>query len=69
MKSVVRHRKLLNDFHELETVILESCSNINKFIQMGYNAEKYYYENRTIEIMVDGFMQSINYVMGKRRKL
>lgn len=59
---------LLNDFHELEAVILESCSNTNKFIQMGHNAEKYYYENRTIEIMVDGFMQSINYVMGKRRK-
>ena len=59
---------LLNDFHELETVILESCSDTKKYIQMGCNAEKYYYENRTIEMMVDGFMQSINYVMGKRRK-
>lgn len=59
---------LMNDFHELETIILESCSDTNKFIQMGCNAEKYYYENRTIEMMVDGFMQSINYVMGKKRK-
>ena len=59
---------LLNDFRELETIILESCSDTNKFIQMGCNAEKYYYEDRTIEMMVDGFMQSINYVMGKRRK-
>lgn len=54
---------LMNDFHELETIILESCSNISKFIQMGHNAEKYYYENRTVEKMVDGFVQAVNYVM------
>lgn len=56
---------LMNDFNELETIILESSRDIEKYIQMGKNAEKYYYENRTVEKMVDGFMNAINYVTNK----
>lgn len=59
---------LMDSFDELETIILESSSDISKFMKMGHNAEKYYYENRTVEMMVDGFIQSINYVMENKGK-
>ena len=58
---------LMNDFNELESIILEATADADKFIQMGDNAEKYYYENRTVEAMVDGFMQAICFVMNKRK--
>lgn len=59
---------LMESFDELENIILEASADIGKFLQMGRNAEQYYYENRTIEKMVSGFEQAINYVMKDSRK-
>lgn len=58
---------LMDDFNELESIILEATADADKFIQMGDNAEKYYYENRTVEAMVDGFMQAICFVTDKNK--
>ena len=55
---------LFGDFAELEDIILKTKLQIDTFVQMGENAKQYYLKNRTKNHMVDGFMESINYIDG-----
>lgn len=59
---------LMNDFSELEGIILESSENKEKFRQMGQAAKLYYDSKRTVSMMVDGFCDAIRYVTEKDRK-
>lgn len=53
---------LLDDFAELESIILDAGSYPEKFYEMGKNAYDYYYANRMPEHMVNGFVRAINSV-------
>jgi len=53
---------LIDDFEEIEKIILDCVYNKENFIQMGQNAKKHYEDNRTVEHMVQGFLDAINYV-------
>ena len=53
---------LLNSFDDIEGLILESADNPEKFFDMGEKAKKHYEENRSVEKMVDGFMEAIGFV-------
>lgn len=52
---------LINDFNELEDIILDCAKNKAKYIEMGQKAKSYYYKNRTVPQMVDGFVDAIEY--------
>lgn len=54
---------LMEDFDEIEKVILDAANNPQKFISMGIEAKKYYDSNRTVDVMVQGFVDAIEYVM------
>ena len=56
---------LLNDFSELESIILEAGENPEKFYRMGETAYDYYYDNRRPQDMVNGFVAAINSVTNK----
>jgi glycosyltransferase involved in cell wall biosynthesis len=54
---------LIKSFSEIKSVILDTCTDKEKFIRLGLNAKDFYNSDRTVEKMVDGFEQSINYVL------
>lgn len=59
---------LMENFDELETIILDSYRNKEKYITMGKNAKFYYEVNRTVDQMVSGFCKAIDYVSTSRKK-
>lgn len=59
---------LLDDFNEIEKVILEASDNLQKFVDMGNEAKRYYDSNRTVDNMVQGFVDVIEYVTGKDKE-
>lgn len=58
---------LLQDFNEIECVILDAADNTQKFVDMGNAAKKYYDSNRTVDNMVQGFVDAIEYVMEREK--
>jgi glycosyltransferase involved in cell wall biosynthesis len=56
---------LFDDFSELKNIILDCAENPNKYIRMGIKAKEYYDNNRTIDKMVKGFVDAIEYVLKK----
>ena len=52
---------LLEDFKEIKDIILESTEQYEKYETMGKNARAFYAENRTVDKMVEGFVQAIEY--------
>lgn len=53
---------LFDKFDELSNIILDISVDKEKYIEMGQNARKYYLENRTLDHMVNGFIQTINFL-------
>ena len=56
---------LMDDFTQLKNIILESGRNPEKFIEMGKRAKEYYQSERSVDNMVQGFIDAIEYVMRK----
>lgn len=56
---------LMDDFNQIEDIILDSAENKQKYIEMGKKAKEYYKVNRTVDKMVSGFIDAINYVESK----
>jgi len=56
---------LFDSFDEITDIIKDCSQNPEKYIEMGKNAKKYYNENRTINHMVSGFIDAIDFVTGK----
>lgn len=56
---------LMQDFNEIEKIILDASSNPEKYLKFGQAAKKYYDENRTVDNMVKGFTDAIKYVIRK----
>ncbi len=54
---------LFKDFQELEDSILEIFEEPSKFEKMGKNAKEFYHTQRTPEIMAQGFVDAVNYVI------
>jgi glycosyltransferase involved in cell wall biosynthesis len=50
----------------LSILINEMVLNKDRFLQMGKNAKRFYYENRTPEIMANGFIDTVEYVMSQK---
>jgi glycosyltransferase involved in cell wall biosynthesis len=50
---------------ELANLIYEMVVDKDRFIKMGDEAKRYYYENRTPEIMAKGFIDTVDYVLSK----
>ncbi len=59
---------LFEDFNEIKEVILDCSINPEKYVEMGREAKKYYYANRTIDVMVRGFIDAIEYVTKNESK-
>jgi glycosyltransferase involved in cell wall biosynthesis len=53
---------LYSDNSDLVKIILLLSENVNLVQTLSFNAQEFYYENRTIKSMVKGFQDSINYV-------
>lgn len=56
---------LMDDFNQIENIILDSMENKEKYIEMGRKAKEHYKANRTVDKMVSGFIDAINYVESK----
>lgn len=50
----------------IKQLILDSYKNPKKYLKVGANAYNYYWENRTPEMMANGILQAINYVLTKK---
>jgi len=50
---------------ELVNILVDLSLNTNKYLIMGYNANKYYFENATIDHMTSGVIQAITYALNK----
>lgn len=53
---------LLEDFNQIQDIILDCVKNKRKYLSMGKAAQEHYYKNRTVQQMVDGFIDAIDYV-------
>ncbi len=56
----------VNDFNEIEEIVLECAEDKEKYLAMGRNAHEHYLQNRTVPQMVDGFVNAIEYVCSCR---
>lgn len=56
---------LLDDYAQIEDVILDASSNKEKYVEMGNAAKAFYFNNRLPEMMAQGFFDAINYVTKK----
>ena len=54
---------IYNVEEELKMIILDIHININKYIEMGKRAKEFYDLNRKPELMVNGFVSAIDYVL------
>lgn len=59
---------LLDDFNQLEDVIIDCDVHKEKYVAMGRKAMEYYQKERKPSAMVKGFMQAINYVLSEHGK-
>lgn len=57
---------LFDSFDEIPEIIKECADFPDHYIEMGKNAKKYYDENRTVNHMVSGFIDAINFVTEKQ---
>ncbi len=57
---------LMFSFDELDKLIWLAGNKPERYIEMGKNAHKHYRENRTVENMVQGFLDAIFYVTKER---
>lgn len=53
---------LLESFEEMKDIIIDCSEHPDKYIEMGKSAKKFYDENRTVNHMVSGFLDAIDYV-------
>ena len=53
---------LIDSFDEIAEVIADCAKNKDSYIEMGNNAKRFYDENRTVEHMVSGFLEAIEFV-------
>jgi glycosyltransferase involved in cell wall biosynthesis len=58
---------LLESFEELKTIILDIAVNPQKYLEMGKNAQQFYTNFRTVQHMVNGFDQAIEFVCNDKR--
>lgn len=56
---------LLNDFSDLDKILIDITNNKSKYLKMGEAAYDYYQNERKPEKMVEGFVNAINYVLNK----
>ena len=56
---------LLKDDSELCDVFIDLVANREKYLQMGRNAYDFYWNNRTIDHMIKGFVDAIDFVLSK----
>ncbi len=56
---------LIKDFTQIRTVLLDAMEDEQKIILMGEKAKDYYYQNRTVDKMVKGFVDSVEYALKK----
>ncbi len=54
---------LFDHFEDLEGIFLDAADNQEKYIKMGQAARSYYEKNRTVEQMVRGFVEAIEYTI------
>ena len=59
---------LFNTFSELKQIIIDSGCKKDKFLEYGKNAYRYYWENRTPQIMVNGFEVAIEYATNESER-
>jgi glycosyltransferase involved in cell wall biosynthesis len=52
---------LINDIKQLRDIFLDAYKNQKKYILIGKNAYNFYYKNRSLNIMANGFLDAINY--------
>jgi len=57
---------LFENSKELEDILVDSCLNPEKYLQIGQNAKEYYINNRTPQHMVSGFESAISYVLSTK---
>ena len=54
---------LLSSINDLKNIILDITFNKKKYIEMGYKAKEYYYENRTPLKMANGLENALKYTL------
>lgn len=55
-----------NTRNELKDILLNASNDLDRFLKMGINAKKYYTKNATIDLMSNGFISAIEYVLSKK---
>lgn len=56
---------LIDDFNEISKIITDCVENREKYLEMGNNAYDFYWNNRTVDKKVNGFIHAIDYVCNK----
>lgn len=57
---------LYQDDSQLVDILLDINNNPQKYLKMGRNGKMFYRKNRTIQIMAQGVIDAVNYVIGVR---
>lgn len=56
------------DSSNLADIIIELSSDEEKTYELSTNAQNYYFSNRTMDIMVDGIKNAVNFALSKRER-
>lgn len=54
---------IINNYDDICNIIIDISENLQKYLSMGFEAQKYYNCFRKPSDMVEGFLNAINYVM------
>lgn len=54
------------DIYTLSEILLELSSDMNKVFELSTNAQNYYFEKATLDNMVNGLIQSVDYALATR---
>lgn len=57
---------LFDDFNDMESIFLDAAASKSKYIEMGEKARLYYEKNRTVDQMVKGFTDAVEYSLKKK---
>lgn len=54
---------LIDSFDEIADIICDCTNNKTRYLEMGRNAKDFYDNNRTVDNMVNGFVEAIDFVL------
>lgn len=54
---------IIDNYSELDNILIEIANNKDKYIEMGINSRKFYLNKRSPKIMAQGFIDAVNFTL------